>query len=222
MSLTIKKVVCIGLSVSSCWLAQAGGWGQYVDLNAIQMGLAFSVGKAMAEASAKKNSSTSTSAYTPSETPCQQTVSEEKSVITTEGGSTQNRIESLLKLANLKYEIDKDGDYKLRYDMGHGRTQTIWAFANKEQLDEYELVYLMSYAYHGTLTKPQAVELLSDACKVGSWSIQKDKDDSEKVYVKFRAMIPLSISPTDFKTCCEAISTGADELEKKWAETDEF
>lgn len=222
MSLTIKKVVCIGLSVSSCWLAQAGGWGQYVDLNAIQMGLAFSVGKAMAEASAKKNSSTSTSAYTPSETPCQQTVSEEKSVITTEGGSTQNRIESLLKLANLKYEIDKDGDYKLRYDMGHGRTQTIWAFANKEKLDEYELVYLMSYAYHGTLTKPQAIELLSDGRKVGSWGIQKDKDDSEKVYVKFQAMIPLSISPTDFRTCCGVISAAADALEEKWAETDEF
>ncbi len=222
MRLTMKKVVVIGLSVSSCWFAKASGWGQYVDPNLIQMATAFAVGQAMAEASAKKNSSTSTSAYTPSETPCQQTVSEEKSVITTEGGSTQNRIESLLKLANLKYEIDKDGNYKLRYDMGHGRTQTIWAFANKEKQDEYELVYLMSYAYHGTLTKPQAIELLSDGRKVGSWGIQKDTDDSEKVYVKFRAMIPLSISPTDFRTCCGVISAVADELEKKWTDSDRF
>lgn len=232
MDLTMKKVVAIGLSVSLCGIVQAS----WLDPNIIQMSAAFAsgpamsaafaAGQAMAEANAKnKNPSTSTAAYTPtpSETPFQQgTFSEERSVATTERGSTWNRIENLLKQAELKYEIDKGGDYKLRYDVGHGRSQTIWIFANKEELEGCELVRLVSYAYHGTLTRPQAIELLSDGHKVGSWWILKDKNDSEKFYVMFQAMIPLCISSTDFRTCCGAVSTDADRLEKKWTDGDRF
>ena len=131
-------------------------------------------------------------------------------------------IERLLKSADLKYTVDKDGDYWLTFNCGDGRDQVIWIFARTEKLDECEFVRLASLAYHGTVTKQMVLELQSDVYTVGSWHIQKDENDEGKYFIGFRASIPKAISSVDFRSCCWAIVRAADALEKKWTGADNF
>ena len=131
-------------------------------------------------------------------------------------------IERLIKSADLKYTVDKDGDYRLTFNCGGGRDQGMWVYANTEKLDECEFVCLESLAYHGTVTKQMALELLSDVYKVGFWKVQKDEKDDGKHLIGFRASIPKAISPVDFRSCCWAIAQAADALEKRWTGADNF
>lgn len=128
-------------------------------------------------------------------------------------------IEGLLKKAELKYTVDNDSDYRLLFEMSDcTRTQAMWIETDIREVDGYRVLILGSVAYRGTLTKPMAMELLTDAYKIGFWSVaQKVGEDSR---VSFIAQVPVSISPEGLKTCCEAVIEVADKLERKWSDSD--
>lgn len=128
-------------------------------------------------------------------------------------------IEGLLKKAELKYTVDDDGDYMLVFEVSDcTRAQTMWIKTDIREVYGYRVLMLGSVAYRGTLTKPMAMELLTDAHKIGFWGVaQKIGEDSR---VLFMAQVPVSISPEDLKTCCEAVIMAADRLERKWSDSD--
>lgn len=127
-------------------------------------------------------------------------------------------IEALLKKQDLKYTIDDEGDVKLMFELDENRSQVIWIESEIRELDGVRILKIYSAAYRGLVTKPMAMELLTDAYKIGHWGVSKS--DKGLHNVLFTVEVPTYLSPKDFEVCCRIVATTADLLERKWSDTD--
>lgn len=128
-------------------------------------------------------------------------------------------IEGLLKQAGLKYAVEENGDFLLVFDMDDSsRSQRMWVEAEIQRYEECRMLHLVSVAYQGVLTKPMALDLLSDHYKVGFWDISKR--DSDCAVVRFVAQVPPDIGLKEFRAFCFFVATAADRLERKWSDSD--
>ena len=127
-------------------------------------------------------------------------------------------IEALLKKQDLKYTIDDEGDVKLMFELDENRSQVIWIESEIRELDGVRILKIYSAAYRGLVTKPMAMELLTDAYKIGHWGVSKS--DKGLHNVLFIAEVPTCLSPKDFEVCCRIVATTADLLERRWSDSD--
>jgi len=94
--------------------------------------------------------------------------------------TTDSRIKNLLDQAEIKYEVDSDGDFKVLFGVGDGRSQVAFINSNTERLMDMEIREIWSVAHKSDGPLPQALanDLLerNKRVKLGSWGVTKMRD----------------------------------------------
>ncbi|MCX7606534.1 MAG: hypothetical protein N2170_04615 [Bacteroidia bacterium] len=125
------------------------------------------------------------------------------------------KIKKMLDQAGLKYTVDSDGDFKLTFGVGNGRSQLLYIMSTMEEMGGQSIVEIWSPAYkQKEISDKVLVRLLSDSYrkKIGAWEVTSS---GEYVYAVFKAKVPLSsLNPEFLRAVCEGIVSTADEIEK--------
>ena len=126
-------------------------------------------------------------------------------------------IKKQLEGLDLKYEVDSDGDYKVVFDLGGGRTQLVWIRSSTEKYGSVNVREIWSAGYkHGgkPLSEKIANRLLehSHGVILGGWTKQKE-------FAMFVVKIPLTATPQQLRDAAEAAADCADEIEKELTPT---
>lgn len=129
-------------------------------------------------------------------------------------------IERLLRERELNFAVDSDGDYKMVFETGEGRSQIVFVQSEFERYADYKTIHVFSVAYVGWLTKPMMEDLLLRRYKVGAWLVERCNETS-KFNVLFAAQLPADIKATDFESCIRVVADVADALERDWSDVDE-
>ncbi len=134
------------------------------------------------------------------------------------------KIEKLLKKAQLHYSVDNDGDFKLVFDVGEGRSQVLFINSRTEEMGGQEIVEIWSPAYKGTPNQQGnfGLDLLlaSSNKKIGAW--QALQADNQVIFV-FIAKVPLSaLTPSFLRAACAGVAATADEVENQLTQADKF
>jgi hypothetical protein len=134
-----------------------------------------------------------------------------------------HRVKALLDKADLNYEVDKDGDYRLINGLENDRTQIVFIFSNTSNLGNMEIREIWSVGYLSDSIMPSSVakDLLSEnrIVKLGAWELGRFNGKEAGV---FRAKIA---ADTDVKTLLmtlQAVSKTADEKEEELMSKDDL
>ena len=130
-------------------------------------------------------------------------------------------LKKLLDAQKMKYEIDSDGDFKVTFDLGKGRTQIVWIRSSTETYGSLKVREVWSPGYKLTgaqLPAPIANRLLehSHSMILGGWTKQK-------TYAMFVVKILATATPQQVRDAAEAAADAADDIEQELAPgTDEL
>lgn len=129
-------------------------------------------------------------------------------------GTPDPALKAQLESLELKYEVDSDGDYKVVFDLGEGRSQLVWLRSAVEGYGSLKMREIWSVGYkHGgkPLSAAIANRLLEHGHTVilGGWTKQK------KEFAMFVVKIPVSATPQQLRDAAEAAAEAADEIEKE-------
>jgi hypothetical protein len=127
-----------------------------------------------------------------------------------------NRVKQVLEEAELKYEIDKDGDFKTGNKFDNGRTQLAWVLSNTNKLGNLEIREIWSIGYASESRIPDRIlrKLLEQNRKVklGAWQIRKMGDQEVAV---FSAQVAADADKETLLLALQAVTSTADEMEKE-------
>jgi len=129
--------------------------------------------------------------------------------------SSDDRVERILRAAELKYEIDKDGDFKLINSLDAGRSQLVFINSNTSKLGTLEIRKVWSVGFVADdLTPAQLRKLLeaNENVKLGAWLITKMSDKSLAI---FSAQIAADTDKTSLLLALQAVTETADNMEKE-------
>ena len=133
------------------------------------------------------------------------------------------RIKAVLDKLKLTYEIDKDNDFSLPYDLGDGRSQTVFLMSKTTKIGELEFREVASIGamFEGDLPAGLAEKLLlqSRDSTIGSWQMEKDGNNKVLVFV---AKLPLDAEPKSWVKVIEGVAGKADLLEREVSKEDRF
>ena len=141
-------------------------------------------------------------------------------------GSKQGdrRVQALLDDMELKYEIDRDGDFKVVFALEGGRSQVAFIRSETESLGKFEIREILSVGYtsEGPLDGATANALLiyNDHVKLGSWRVARQHHDT--CIAIFSAQIAANIDAKSLFTTLAAVIQTADEVEEKLTNEDKF
>ncbi|MBS0211691.1 MAG: hypothetical protein JSR26_00740 [Proteobacteria bacterium] len=130
-------------------------------------------------------------------------------------------VERQLDSLKLKYQVDKDGDYKLVYDLGNGRTQLVWVRSKTYTYRSNQIREIWSPGYRSaTDAIPERVanRMLdnSNEVKLGGWVKQG------KVGM-FVIKVSTDASAEELGDAIRAAASTADDLEQEFSgKKDEF
>lgn len=126
------------------------------------------------------------------------------------------RLKAALDKLGWKYEIDKEGDFKVRMKLQSGRTQLVWISSSTEKLDNLENRQIMSPGYKaaGALSAQVANQLLvaNTRKKLGAWQTFSNGKTSLAV---FAAKIPADNEPEALQSSLQAVFYRAMRWEKR-------
>lgn len=133
---------------------------------------------------------------------------------------TEDSFKRKLEQTGLKYEIDKDGDYKILFTVGGTkRTQLVYVSGNTQTIDGLVIREFFAPAAKVSVSVngAKALELLAESHrkKVGSWEIHGDG-------LTYTAKVSDSISAKDARSLLETIVNIADEAEVKLTGKDDY
>lgn len=123
------------------------------------------------------------------------------------------RVETSLNEADLKYDIDKDGDFKLLLNYDDNRTQLVFVQSKTEQYKNYEIREIFAYGYKSPTSEFSASianRLLIDNSKkkMGAW----EKRGEYAVYV---IKISADADALSLKNAIQLAAVCAEEMEKE-------
>ncbi|MDW8417374.1 MAG: hypothetical protein RML92_07500 [Bacteroidia bacterium] len=138
--------------------------------------------------------------------------------------SAQNpKIKRIIDQVGLKYIVDKDGDFKMTFDVGEGRTQLVFVMSSVEEIGGQSIVQIWSPAYkQAEISKETLAKLAVDGRqrKVGGWELTTA---SNQVFAVFKVKIPLSALTPDFmRSVCAGVASAADQMERDIMGSDDF
>ena len=132
------------------------------------------------------------------------------------------RVEAALKSQSVTY-VDDDGDFRLIYRLGDGRTQVVWIASATARITKLELRDVWSLAYRGTgQPSPEMTRrLLTENARMvlGAWQVNQSAD---KFLVVYLAQIPADADAASLQEVVEAVAVSADRIEKELTGADEF
>jgi hypothetical protein len=121
-------------------------------------------------------------------------------------------IKAQLDSLGMKYDVDSDGDYKLTFDLGEGRSQLVWIRSSTETYGSLKVreVWSPGYKLDGELPAKIANRLLehSHSMILGGWTKQK-------TYAMFVVKILASATPQQVRDAAEAAANAADDMEQE-------
>lgn len=121
-------------------------------------------------------------------------------------------LEALLKAANLPYEVDEDGDYKIVYDWSkEKRSQLVYVAGTAEELSGVKLYKIFSPAKvmdDAGIDPALAKRLLGENSqyKFGAWEVA-----GKTLY--FRGNVQAGMPAAQFETLVSVIAGTADDME---------
>ncbi len=121
-------------------------------------------------------------------------------------------LEALLKAANLPYEVDEDGDYKIVYDWSkEKRSQLVYVAGTAEELSGVKLYKIFSPAKvmdEAGIDPALAKRLLGENSqyKFGAWEVA-----GKTLY--FRGNVQAGMPAAQFETLVSVIAGTADDME---------
>ena len=129
-----------------------------------------------------------------------------------QAGTPDPALKALLDKEKIKYEIDSDGDYKVTFDLGGGRSQLVWIRSSTETYGSLKVreVWSPGYKLNGELSAKIGNRLLehSHSMILGGWTKQK-------TYVMFVVKILASATPQQVRDAAEAAADAADDMEQE-------
>jgi hypothetical protein len=129
-----------------------------------------------------------------------------------QAGTADPAVKALLDAQKMKYEIDSDGDFKVTFDLGKGRSQLVWIRSATETYGTLKVreIWSPGYKLDGELSAKIANRLLehSHAMILGGWTKQK-------AYAMFVVKISTTASPQQVRDAAEAAADAADDIEQE-------
>ncbi len=148
---------------------------------------------------------------------------------TAAAGSHDERIKKLLDEAELKYDIDEDGDFKLLFEYDDGRSQIVFINSQTESYQGMEIREIWAVGYVTPESTEGNEKVPSDVCenliranaklKLGAWQVQTM---GEKEVGVFRAMITAEASRDVVVDTLRLVGISADEKEAELLKNDEL
>lgn len=127
-------------------------------------------------------------------------------------GTPDPALKALLDKQKIKYEIDSDGDYKITFDLGGGRTQLVWIRSATDTYGSLKVreIWSPGYKLDGELPAKIANRLLehSHSMILGGWTKQK-------TYAMFVVKILATATPQQVRDAAEAAADAADDMEQE-------
>ena len=123
-------------------------------------------------------------------------------------------LEALLKSADIPYEVDEDGDYKIVYDWSkEKRSQLVYISGTTEDISGVKLYEIFSPAKvmdDDAIDPALAKRLLVENAqyKFGAWELA-----GKTVY--FGGKVPTDMPAAQFETLVSAIASTADDMEQE-------
>lgn len=132
-------------------------------------------------------------------------------------GSPDYRIKGRLDEKNVKYSIDKDGDFRIILGRDNTRSQMVLINSNTTRYQAMEVREIYSFAYKGKLDSALMRELLeaNSSLKFGAWGMWKDKAGRDDIVV-FSAKIPVNLDIDALYSVIWFVGEVADDFEKKY------
>jgi len=135
-------------------------------------------------------------------------------------GAVDKKLGKTLDKQKLAFEVDADGDYKLTFDVGAGRSQVVWIRSGVSAYGDLVLREILSI---GAVAPGGAVPaVLSDRMltanaesKLGAWA----KNAGHAVFV---AKVPADLEGKRLAAALELVARSADELEREMGGADAF
>jgi hypothetical protein len=126
-------------------------------------------------------------------------------------GAPDPAIKAQLDSLDMKYEVDSDGDYKLTFDAGEGRSQIVWIRSATDKYGSVKVreIWSPGYKFSGAqLPVAIANRLLehSHGLILGGWTKQKQ-------FAMLVVKIPVSSTPQQLRDAAESAADAADEIE---------
>ncbi len=140
------------------------------------------------------------------------------------GSSRQDiRVQSLLQMSDLVFEVDEDHDYMLTFPFTDGRSQTVYIISDTKATADLQVREFWSFADRtaGPLPAEIADRLMqaSNQSILGSWQVAPH-GDGRIVALVYRT--PTQLSVDAFKAALQQIAIEADAMEKELTGEDHF
>lgn len=133
------------------------------------------------------------------------------------------RVKELLDKAELKYEVDSDGDFKLLNSFDNGRSQVVFILTETVQLGDLEIreVFSIGYVSADSVSAEIARNLLEEnrRVKLGAWEL--NSLGGKEVGV-FRAKIAAETDVNALLMTLHAVTSTADQKEQELLSSDEL
>jgi hypothetical protein len=133
------------------------------------------------------------------------------------------RVERLLKEVAAEYTVDEDGDFRLVYDIGGGRSQLIWIPSGTSDFGALEIRQVWSIAHRsqGPLPAELANRLLdrNGAVILGAWLTEPAGDE---LGVIFAVQVAAETDALSLRSAIHAVATTADAMENELTGKDDF
>ncbi len=140
-----------------------------------------------------------------------------------EGSRGDSRVRTLLEKADLKYEVDEDGDFRLVFEWEDGRSQLVFISSATSALDGLEIREVWSVGYLSEDMMPAKImkNLLEENAevKLGAWQLLRMGEKDAGV---FSAQIAADTDAKTLGTVLNAVSITADEKEKELMKSDDL
>ncbi|WNZ27113.1 hypothetical protein HJG54_29830 [Leptolyngbya sp. NK1-12] len=137
---------------------------------------------------------------------------------------TDPRVGRALSQLEVRYEITSNGDYKVIFDLGNGRSQVGFITSRTFEFAESELreVYSIGLRSFGPFNVNVANALLeyNEQLKIGAWGVVKDAQDNYLAI--FTAKVAANLSGQDLMSVIAAVLKSADEVERELGIGDVF
>jgi len=130
-------------------------------------------------------------------------------------------LESYLRRQDLRYGYTDDGDVRLTFDLGNGRSQLVLISSKCDNLNGLRMRKVYSPCYRGKVTKPMLRDLLYANYIIGAFHVEESATRGQEV-VLFVAQMSWDVMPVDFETILRQVAISADRLEDAWTDADDF
>jgi hypothetical protein len=134
------------------------------------------------------------------------------------------RIAAALEEAEVKYQIDDDGDYHVSFELENGRSQTAIIRSRTFEFLGVEIreIFSAGLLSNGPFDARTANILLqqNEVVKLGAWGVLKNDEDAHAAV--FTAKISTDLPTAEMLGVLTAVITTADEMEARLSGRDDF